>query len=108
MQMRTPLLMATLALAGTALTGCCSQCQEPESDTATTVMADTTIEESAAINNICPVGREAITAESPTTTYKGLKVAFCCDSCSAAFMEWDESARDRWLVAAQRNPDYVP
>ena len=105
---RPSLFVAAAALTGAALTGCQSSQSDHDADTTTTVMTDSAVEGTEAINNMCPVGREAVTAESPTSTYKGHSIAFCCDSCAGEFMKWDESARDRWLVAALRNPDYVP
>ena len=109
MRMPQPLLIGALALASAALTGCqCGECQDQEAETATTVMAEGAVDDSAPINNICPVGREPVTEDSPTATYKGYTLAFCCDSCSTAFMEWDQTARDRWLVAATRDPNHLP
>ena len=60
------------------------------------------------INTMCPVGMERIQPSSPRITYKGHIIGFCCPSCQGEFMAWDASARDRWVMAATRNPDATP
>ena len=62
----------------------------------------------ATINERCPVGLEAIQPSSPRITYKGHIVGFCCTACQQEFMTWDASARDRWVMAATRDPGATP
>lgn len=40
---------------------------------------------SKAMNAKCPVSGAAIEADSPTTTFDGKTIAFCCGKCAAKF-----------------------
>jgi hypothetical protein len=39
----------------------------------------------AAMNAKCPMSGEQIDASSPTTTFDGKSIGFCCDKCIAKF-----------------------
>jgi YHS domain-containing protein len=50
------------------------------------------------INTKCPVTGKAVTADSPTTEYRGRTVALCCNKCKAKF----EADPDKYAPALRR------
>ena len=52
----------------------------------------------AAINTKCPVTGKAVTADSPTTEYRGRTVALCCKKCKSKF----EADPDKYAPALRR------
>ncbi|MEC9373166.1 MAG: hypothetical protein VYC34_04950 [Planctomycetota bacterium] len=40
------------------------------------------------VNATCPIGGHEVAADSPTVTYEGKTIAFCCDGCKD---DWDGS-----------------
>lgn len=57
------------------------------------------------VNAMCPIGKEPIQASAGTLDYKGRTLGFCCPGCSDAFLAWDESRRDAFVVAAMAGTD---
>lgn len=81
-----------LVVAAVALAGCASS---------STTMADdcTPAGEGSAIaagsvNSICPIGGDGVGAGSPTVTYKGTVIAFCCGGCVTKWNAMSESEQD--------------
>ena len=102
-------LILALALGALATVGCTSDDHAAtDHDDTDTMAAGMESAQVTTINNVCPVGAEPLPDSPPTRTYKGHTIGFCCDACPETFMAWDESARDRWLVAALRNPNHTP
>jgi YHS domain-containing protein len=52
------------------------------------------------VNAMCPIGEEPIVSDVPTAMYKGQAIGFCCPSCNAEFMAWDEAAKDKFVALA--------
>ncbi|MCA9311242.1 MAG: hypothetical protein KDA21_08555 [Phycisphaerales bacterium] len=107
--MRRPFVLLVALAVGTAFTTGCSSDNAASTGEYKDDLASTEAEgHVATINNICPVGLDPLPDDAPTRVYKGHTIGFCCDACPDAFMAWDESARDRWLVAVLQNADYTP
>lgn len=52
------------------------------------------------VNAMCPVGKEAIDPATPTVTYKGKTIGFCCDGCSEKFLSWADADKDQFVALA--------
>ncbi len=62
--------------------------------------AGASADDATPINTMCPVSKEAIAVSAGTIEFDGHAIGFCCPSCAKAFMAWDESRRDAFVVAA--------
>lgn len=77
------------ALALIALSGCAAS--QPK-----------TAADMGAVNTLCPMQPDcALPADSPTTSWKGQKVAFCCAGCVAEWGRIDDSERAERLAKAK-------
>ncbi|MGI9012852.1 MAG: hypothetical protein ACR2GY_01220 [Phycisphaerales bacterium] len=58
------------------------------------------------INDMCPIGKEAIVTSVKTIEYKGHTLGFCCPGCDDAFLAWDETRKDEFvrLALADKEP----
>jgi len=52
------------------------------------------------VNRTCPISGERISADSPTTTYRGYVIAFCCAGCEQPFVKWSAERKNRYVAAA--------
>ncbi|MBX3401904.1 MAG: hypothetical protein KF699_00690 [Phycisphaeraceae bacterium] len=58
--------------------------------------------EPAAINTVCPVGKEPIDGRS-FARYKEHRIGFCCPGCESTFVSWDSGRKDAFVSAAVAN-----
>ncbi|MCC6285666.1 MAG: hypothetical protein IT439_10290 [Phycisphaerales bacterium] len=59
-------------------------------------------------NELCPVGKEPIDPKTPTVTYKGHEIGFCCPGCDDDFLAWPDKEKDAFIAtvaAAKTQPD---
>ncbi|MFU8828542.1 MAG: hypothetical protein ACNA8P_03810 [Phycisphaerales bacterium] len=58
------------------------------------------------VNAMCPIGKEPIVPSAGTVEYKGKTIGLCCPGCGEAFLAWDESRKDEFVVlgVAGREP----
>jgi YHS domain-containing protein len=59
-------------------------------------------------NALCPIGKEPIDPKTPTITYKGHEIGFCCPGCDKDFLAWPEKEKDAFIAtvaAAKVQPD---
>ena len=107
--MRRPYaLLLALSVGVWTTVGCSSDDHAAAQEDADTLAAGMETAHVETVNNVCPVDGAPLPENPPVRTYKGYTVGFCCDACPETFMAWDESARDRWLVAVMRDPNYTP
>lgn len=52
------------------------------------------------VNAMCPIGKEPIVPSAGTVEYKGKTIGLCCPGCGEAFLAWDESRKDEFVVLA--------
>lgn len=61
-----------------------------------------------AFNASCPVQTDkAVGLKSPTVTYNGVTVAFCCEDCIETWNAWPESQKNEFIAAAKKNLEEV-
>ncbi|HLP86010.1 MAG TPA: hypothetical protein VK157_16785 [Phycisphaerales bacterium] len=61
-----------------------------------------TAHDMGAVNTLCPMQPDcALPADSPTTTWNGKKVAFCCQGCVGEWGRIDDKERAERLAKAQ-------
>ena len=83
-------LLALTALTLLTLTGCAS------------TNAPKTAADMGAVNTLCPMQPDcALPADSPTTTWNGKKVAFCCNGCVGEWSRIDDTERAERLAKAK-------
>lgn len=58
--------------------------------------------EPAAINTVCPVGKEPIDGRS-FARYKEHRIGFCCPGCESTFVSWDSGRKDAFVTASVGN-----
>jgi YHS domain-containing protein len=58
--------------------------------------------EAAAINTVCPVGKEPIDGRS-FTRYNDHRIGLCCPGCETTFVSWDSGRKDAFVSAAVAN-----
>jgi YHS domain-containing protein len=58
-----------------------------------------TIAEPAAINTVCPVGKEPIDGRS-FARFKEHRIGFCCPGCESTFATWTGDRKDAFVAAA--------
>lgn len=58
--------------------------------------------EPAAINTVCPVGKEPIDGRS-FVRYKEHRIGFCCPGCESTFVSWDSGRKDAFVSAVVAN-----
>lgn len=92
------ILAAALACLTLAATPAVAQGQKLRSTPA--VKIDKAAKPAMPVNAMCPIGKEAIVSDVPTAMYKGKTIGFCCPSCNAEFMGWDEAAKDKFVAMA--------
>ena len=90
---------------GVTLGFCCNGCKtrfEGQSAEAKTAEVDnlksgtTTVTKVGVINEVCPMSSRAITGSSPTATWDGVTLGFCCNGCKNRF---------DGMTAAQKNAE---
>ncbi len=54
----------------------------------------------AAVNAMCPIGKEPIDPGVKTLAYKGKQIGFCCPGCETEFNGWAEKERDAFVALA--------
>lgn len=52
------------------------------------------------VNEMCPIGKEAIVPSAGTVEYKGNTIGFCCPGCGKAFLAWDDDRKDEFVAMA--------
>ena len=52
------------------------------------------------VNEMCPIGKEAIVASAGTVEYDGKTIGLCCPSCGKAFLAWDDERKDEFIRLA--------
>ena len=60
---------------------------------------------SVSVNEMCPIGKEAIDPNTETVMYKGQSVGFCCGGCGEKFLAWDEAKKDNFIVLAMAHEE---
>lgn len=66
--------------------------------------------QSKAINQDCPIGKQAIDQET-FIEYEGHTIGFCCPGCDTKFLSWDEASKNAFVkasLAAQKKPKQEP
>ena len=53
-----------------------------------------------AVNAMCPIGKEPIVPSAGTVEYAGKTIGLCCPGCGEAFLAWDETRKDEFVVLA--------
>lgn len=83
------LTLACVLFATVSLLGGCAQQQD-----------STTASSAGLLCNVCVVSGEALDDTSPTSSYGGGKVGFCCEKCQAKWDKLDDAGKQA-AVAAQ-------
>ena len=86
--MKSRLVLAALAAAAFAFTGCSSESKTASPST-------------AAANAKCPMTGKAVDG-THTVSYKGQNVGFCCGNCPANWAKLSDADKDAKLAAAKK------
>ena len=57
-----------------------------------------------AVNDTCPLSGQAVSKSSPTRTYKGTEVAFCCNKCTASFDKMNDETKAALVAKVDTKP----
>ena len=91
--------VVTREIGGVRVGFCCEDCAKKWDgmDKVDRLSALAKVADFGPVNDVCPIGGEAIDADSPTARVDGRTVGFCCPSCAASFKKWDEAKRAAFL-----------
>ena len=90
---------------GVTLGFCCAGCKtrfDDQTPAAKTTEVDnlkagkSTVVTHGMVNNVCPMSSRKVSAESPTSTWDGVTLGFCCNGCKTRFDD---------MTAAQKNAE---
>lgn len=95
MFIRSTLAIATVLLTGSLLT---ATAQPDHHDHQAPAAANSNPQPAKPVNDLCPIRGEEVDVETPTRTWRGHVVGFCCPGCDTKWDAKTDSEKDEFLA----------